>query len=59
MKEVIAKIASVIVNAINTNLTADGECFNLWQVIMTYFLCGLVGYILYLLIRAIADMGEE
>lgn len=51
----VKSIAKVIFDAVKYKFNAGDISFSLWDIVMTFLICALVGYLLYLFIVRIAE----
>lgn len=58
MVDSVSKIASVIFSALTYKFSAGDVTFSLWDIILTFLICGLVGLLLYYFIVKIAG-GDD
>ena len=58
MVDAVSKIAFVIFSALNYKFNAGDVSFSLWDIIITFLICGLVGLLLYYFIVEIAG-GDD
>lgn len=54
----VGKIASVIFSVLTYKFNAGDVSFSLWDIILTFLICGLVGLLLYYFIVKIAG-GDD
>lgn len=55
MINTVKQIASVIFKVLNYKFNAGDISFSLWDIILTFLICSLVGLLIYYFIVAIAD----
>ena len=58
MVDSVSRIASVIFSALTYKFNAGDVSFSLWDIILTFLICGLVGLLLYYFIVKIAG-GDD
>ena len=54
----IKAIAKVIFNILNYKLNAGDVSFSLWNIIMTFLICGLVGMLLYYFVVGVSSKDD-
>ena len=55
MIDAVKSIAKVIFDNVKYKFDAGGLSFSIWNIIMTFLVCGLVGYLLYMFIVKISE----
>lgn len=55
MISAVKQIASVIFGALTYKFNAGDVSFSLWDIILTFLICSLVGLLIYYFISGIAD----
>ena len=55
MIDAVTSIAKVIFDTVKYKFDAGGLSFSIWNIIMTFLVCGLVGYLLYMFIVKISE----
>lgn len=55
----IKAIAKCIFDVLNHKFNAGDISFSIWNIIMTFLICSLVGTLLYYFIRGITESGDE
>lgn len=59
MIDCVKAIARCIFSVLNHKFNAGDISFSIWNIIMTFLICSLVGTLLYYFIRGIAESGDE
>lgn len=59
MIDVVKQIASLIFYCLTYEFNAGDVKFSLWSIFMTFVICGIVGYLLYIFIKVITDMSSD
>lgn len=54
----VKSIAKVIFDVLNFKFNAGDVSFSLWNIIMTFLICGLVGVLIYYFIAGIAKSDD-
>lgn len=58
MGEAVSAIAKAVFTVLTYEFNAGDVTFSLWTIFMAFALCYATGYIIYLLIGAISDLGD-
>ena len=59
MIDCVKAIAKCIISVLNHKYNAGAISLSIWNIIMTFLICSLVGTLLYYFIRGIAESGNE
>lgn len=55
MIDAVKSIVKVIFDTVKYKFDAGGVSFSIWNIVMTFLVCGLVGYLLYMFIVKISE----